>query len=294
LTIALPKSQSKMVARGSTAARTDARGMSWLGEQVGRVTHNMIWRTRFLSTWARRMLGLTEARKFNSAQVAEGMTFVLPGIESESIFTYGICDGLVSGGLRGAVRVFNWGLPFPGGYLGNLTRLDRNRRRGADLAREIIEYQDRFPGRPVHVVAHSGGCGVALFAVEALPEDRAVDSVVLLAAAISPTYDLRRALSRVRRGVLNSHSGRDWFILGLGTRFFGTTDRQFCDAAGLKGFAKPENMDAAGHKLYDEKLTQISWCEDLVAYNHWGGHITSASEEYLENRITPWINNRES
>ncbi len=185
--------------------------------------------------------------------------------------------------------MFNWGLPFPGGYLANLTRLDRNRRRAADLARQIVTYQDRYPGRPVHVVAHSGGCGVAVFAVEALPEGRSIDSLVLLAPAISPTYDLCSVLRRTRRGVLNSYSGRDWCVLGLGTRFFGTTDRRFCDAAGLKGFRPPESSDAGGRALYAEKLTQIAWREELVECSHWGGHITSASEDFLARKITPWM-----
>ncbi len=79
--------------------------MGWLRQQAGRVIHNLIWRTRFIAVWASRMLGLTEPRKFNAAAVAAGMTFVLPGIESESVFTYGICDGLVQGGLRGGAGV---------------------------------------------------------------------------------------------------------------------------------------------------------------------------------------------
>ena len=59
------------------------------------------------------MLGLAERRKFHPDAIATGLTLVLPGIESESIMTYGICDGLVDGGIAGAVKVFDWGLPFP-------------------------------------------------------------------------------------------------------------------------------------------------------------------------------------
>jgi pimeloyl-ACP methyl ester carboxylesterase len=201
-----------------------------------------------------------------------------------------MCDGLYEGGLAGAIRVFNWGLPFPGGYLSNLTRIDRNRRRAADIAVEICSYQDRYPGRPVHLVAQSGGAGLAVFAAEALPEERQIESVVLLGAAVSPTYNLSKALRRIRKGLLNSYSCRDSVVLGLGTRIFGTTDRQFTVAAGCVGFQTPETLSEEEQSLYAEKLKQIAWCEELAdSANHWGGHLSSGGEVYLARHIAPWM-----
>src|SRR6185295_5737788 len=99
-----------------------------------------ILRVQFFSLWVRRGLGILQPRTLDAALLRDGLTLVLPGIESESIYTYGMCDGLHEGGLPGAIRVFNWGLPFPGGYLANLTRIDRNRRRAVDVAGEICAY----------------------------------------------------------------------------------------------------------------------------------------------------------
>ena len=191
-------------------------------------------------------------------------------------------DGLVVGGVNGAMRLYDWGMPFPGGFLANLTRVDRNRKRAAELACQIMAYQDCYPGRPVHLLAQSGGAGIAVWAAEALPADHMIDGIVILGGALSPQYDLRKALARCRKGILNSHSHKDWLILGWGTRIFGTTDRQFCDACGRVGFQVPQNISTEDRKLY-RKLHQIPWTPDMGdTCSHWGGHLTRAAcEEYL-------------
>ena len=132
-------------------------------------------RVKFAELWITRGLGIRRARTLDPALLNDGLTLVLPGIESESVFTYGLCAmGLHEGGVKGAIRVFNWGLPFPGVSVG-LTRVDRTRRRAHDVAARVVAYQDQYPGRPVYLVAQSGGAGVAVFAAEELPEGRMVE-----------------------------------------------------------------------------------------------------------------------
>ncbi len=267
------------------------RRQSWLLSYMGRIRMTMTWRLRFINNWVSRAMGMVEPRTFSEADVAEGMTFVLPGIEAESVFTYGICDGLVNGGLRGAVRVFNWGLPFPGGYLANLTRIDRNRKRAADLSAKIVAYQDQYPGRPVWLVAHSGGVGVAVFAAESLPDNRKIEGLILLSGALTPTYDLRKALSKTHRGIVNSYSCKDELVLRWGTSMFGTTDRNFCPACGYAGFSVPDDLPAEDQSLYG-KLTQIAWQKEMAdTCRHWGGHISSANSEFIARHITPRMMN---
>jgi hypothetical protein len=247
-------------------------------------------RVRFAQIFVARGLGIIQPRTLDPALLEKGLTLVLPGIEAESVFTYGMCDGLHEGGVEGAIRVFNWGLPFPGGYLANLTRVDRNRRRARDIAAEIVRYQAAYPGRPVHLVAQSGGAGVAVFAVEALPEGVMVDGVVLLGGALSPTYNLAKALGKTRKGILNSHSCRDSVILNWGTRLFGTTDRRFVRAAGCLGFEVPAGATAGERALYEEKLVQLAWREEMAeSCHHWGGHISSGGERFLARHIAPWV-----
>jgi hypothetical protein len=187
--------------------------------------------------------------------------------------------------MAGAIAVHNWGLPFPGGYLANLAHLERNRRQARQVAQRIVGYQRQYPGRPTHIVAHSGGVGIAVFAVEELPANHQVDSLVLLSGALSPTYDLRRALGRTRMGILNSYSPRDRLILKWGTTLFGTTDRVHGPACGFAGFVTPP-----GAAREYARLTQIGWEETMAREcSHGGGHITSACEEYLARYICPWL-----
>jgi pimeloyl-ACP methyl ester carboxylesterase len=252
--------------------------------------HVLSVRGAFVALWIRRGLGLVPPRPVDPALLDRGLTLVLPGIESESVFTHGMCDGLQAGGLPGAIGVFNWGLPFPQGYLANLTWIDRNRRRAGNLAREICGYQDAFPGRPVHLVAQSGGAGVAVFAVEALPANRQIESLVLLGAALSPTYNLSRALGKVRRGILNSYSARDTFVLGWGTRVFGTTDRQFTRAAGCTGFQTPAQLTPEEERLYAAKLVQMPWTPEMAeSGRHYGGHTSCGSATHVAECIAPWM-----
>jgi pimeloyl-ACP methyl ester carboxylesterase len=253
------------------------------------IATNVRRRMELVSFWLRRGLGLAQPRTLDTALLQDGLTLVLPGIEAESVWTYGMCDGLCDGGVKGQIRVFNWGLPFPGGYLANLTRVDRARRRAHDIAQAIVSYQDAFPGRPVHLVAQSGGAGPAVYAAEVLPEGRRVDGIVLLGGALSPTYNIARALRKSRKGLLNSYSCKDG-ILNWGTRIFGTCDRLYTKACGCVGFARPANLTPEEARLYDEKLEQLAWCPDWAdSCHHWGGHLASGSETFLAKRIAPWV-----
>ncbi len=281
-----------IVLPNSTIIRTPSRGRV-AGNRLMRLTHelgsNAHWRWKFASLWVRRALGIHKIRAVRQGKLDDGLTFVLSGIEGTSKFAKGMGDGLVVGGVPGVMQLYDWGMPFPGGFLGNLTRVDRNRKRAADLARAIVAYQDSYPGRPVHLLAQSGGAGIAVWATESLPAGRMIEGIIILGGALSPQYDLRKALVRCRKGILNSHSHKDWLVLGMGTRLFGTTDRQFCDACGRVGFEVPENLSAADEELY-AKLHQIPWTPDLGdTCSHWGGHLTSACEEYLVSHIAPWV-----
>ena len=46
--------------------------------------------------------------------------------------------------------------------------LSRNRQQATLLAERIRQYQRQYPDRPVHLVAHSGGAGIAAMAMERL------------------------------------------------------------------------------------------------------------------------------
>ena len=122
------------------------------------------------------------------------------------------------------VRIVPWGHGF-GRWHADLTNAANHVEKGAALAAEVAEFQARRPGAPVFLVGKSGGTGMVVRALERLPEDT-VEAAVLLAPALSPGYDLTRALRAVRREMVVFWSPMDVFVLGLGTRIFGTIDRR--------------------------------------------------------------------
>ncbi len=223
----------------------------------------------------------------NTAELEHGLTLILPGIEAAGPFAQAMVDGLF-GAVPGAVRIFYWGLAFPEGYIPNLMWLRRNRAKAAELAQIIQNYQDQYPGRPLHVVANSGGAGPAIFAVELLPLNRSIDGLVFLGGAVSSTYDLRPALRRLRKGIYNFYSHRDWIVLGIGTCLFGTSDRKPHVSCGFVGFKRPANL-CDTENLY-AKVHQDIWKPALVDdCNHWGTHGFSASTQYIRRYVAPWI-----
>jgi hypothetical protein len=158
------------------------------------------------------------------------------------------------------------------------------REQGRRLAERVCALKRECPGRAVYVAAHSAGCAVALAAAESLPPG-VLDRLLLLAPAVSATYDLRPSLAATTRGVDVFFSHRDWAALGVGTRLLGTSDRCWGPAAGRVGFwpAPTTPGDAA---LY-AKLHQHAWdpCVSWAGNN--GGHYGTYQPAFLRAYVLP-------
>jgi pimeloyl-ACP methyl ester carboxylesterase len=220
---------------------------------------------------------------------AQGVVFILPGIEGRSLLNYNIGMGLSDGGIASAIEVYDWTAPVPGAFLYNLGAVERNRKVASRLAEQIQEYRAEHPGRPVHLIAHSGGAGVAVFTLEALPEEEPIDVAILLAPALSPEYNLTEALRRTRRGIVNFYSPYDVSFLTTGTTVFGATDREHGPAAGAVGFRYPLDLSGPGRALYDGRLRQVRWDPRLRRFGADGSHVGWASRtfsrKYLANLV---------
>ncbi len=215
---------------------------------------------------------LTEDRLNN------GLVIILPGIEGHSRLNENIRGGLVAGGVYRAMPIHPWGRPVP--LVGPLiTQVDflGNRLAGIGIAKIVTDYQDKYPDRPVYIVGHSGGGGVAVFAAEAMPEGRQIDGLVLLSASISSAYDLKKALSHCRNGIVNFYNKGDAGLLGVGTIVVGTVDGTHGPSAGLIGF---DSFDKPGYEgLYQVKMVGVS--ED--------SHTTSTQAGFVASFVTPWV-----
>jgi pimeloyl-ACP methyl ester carboxylesterase len=233
--------------------------------------------------------GCSVADLATSDRYAAGLVVVLPGIEGRSIYNTNIARGLGDGYVDSAIEIFDWGVDAPGGFLVNLTALERNRHQGERLAERIIRYQDAFPGRPVHVIGHSGGAGIALLALECLPEDRSITAAYLLAAAVSPDYDLAESLKRTDLGIWNFYSSKDVGFLGWGTSMFGTIDRSHTRAAGAVGFRLPPGLSEDGLELYETKLHDVPYNRRMARAGCDGSHLGWARHEFAKKWLAAMI-----
>ncbi|WP_422928237.1 serine aminopeptidase domain-containing protein [Singulisphaera sp. PoT] len=232
----------------------------------------------------RRVYGEPPDLSFNGK--GEGLVLVADGVGGLDLCGTGL--RYVMGALRLPmdVRVVNWGHGF-GRWHADLTNVKNRDRRAKEIVEAVIAYRAEHPGRPVFLVGKSGGTGLVVKALEHLPED-AVEAVVLLAPALSPRYDLSRALLAVRRDVTVFWSPLDVVVLGLGTSLFGTIDRRRSVSAGMVGFRIPKGLDEAGRARY-AKLRQVRWRPRMASTGYLGGHVGPDSPAFLKKYVVPLL-----
>ncbi len=225
-----------------------------------------------------------------------GLVLILPGIEGRSFLNVSILNGLVDGGLPHALEVFDWTTGNKFFTLYHLRALRRNLTVAQRLAERIVKYQHEYPGRPVWIVGHSGGGAMALLTANALPENHRLTGLILLAAAISPRFDISPILSKVERGIWNFSSWLDCVFVGIGTTIFGTVDGQHTPAAGMLGFHQtsnssdpaqtPESPNAAA-------LIQVSYHLRMIAAFNLGGHFGCVNRVFIAENIAPLISDNQ-
>jgi hypothetical protein len=211
----------------------------------------------------------------------------LPGVSGTSIIDHTLRDGLVRAGFDGPFEFFDWTCRDPG--IPALHNRARNLEQAKILAEKITKQFREYPDQPIYLTCHSGGSGPAVWALEALPEDVNIECFVLLAPALSPGYDLSKAMSRVRGKVYCFYSEADDMILGTGTRLMGTIDGVRCDAAGRVGFNKPVGVDEAQYAKLVQKPYERAW----TRYGHLGGHIGVMQTAFAQAVIGPLMLGRE-
>ena len=231
----------------------------------------------------------TSNQKFlTDERLANGLVIILPGIEGESRLNRNIRQGMVSAGVYRGMPIYSWGRPIPlaGMFLNQVDFLG-NRLAGIGIAKMVTDYQDSHPGRPVYLVGHSGGGGVAVFAAEAMPQDRQLDGLILLSASISSPYNLSKALSRCRNGIVNFYNKEDAMLLGLGTTVVGNVDGGHGPSAGLVGFAKPGPKDSDEKRFAYTKLFQVQLTPTMAG--HGDPHSAVTRTSFVAAHVAPWV-----
>jgi len=179
--------------------------------------------------------------------------------------------------------LFDWHHGLRGVLLTDLMGFKKNRLAACRLARKLGAMHRAYPHRKINIIAHSGGCGMAAFTLERIKHKDIVDTLILLAPALSPRYNLAPTLARVRR-CYATFSKRDVFFLSIGTRLFGTMDRIYTRSAGLIGFYRPVDATPDTDQAY-QKLRQIRWDHLLKAQGHAGGHADWIIPRFLKQHV---------
>jgi pimeloyl-ACP methyl ester carboxylesterase len=206
----------------------------------------------------------------------------LPGIGGKRSIDRSLVGGLSEGGIDAEVEIYDWTCDDPG--LDALLARERNDGQ-AQVVADMIERQARAdPHRPIYLTGHSGGAGIAVWALEKLPDDVRIDSLMLLAPALSPEYDLSTALAHVRGHCYVLFSEHDP-VLGLGTRLFGTIDGVKTEAAGRVGFARPAGADEEQYK----KLVPIAYDPAWVRLRNIGDHIGPMMRPFARQILAPLL-----
>ncbi len=175
--------------------------------------------------------------------------------------------------------MYDWQTPIVGEIWTDLTWHRRNRVMGAKLARRLLQMHRDNPGRPIHVFAYSGGASVGVFACESLRGRKVVNTLLLVAPALSPGFDLTPALRAVDRCKILV-SPRDSVVLGLGTRLLGTSDRVHGQSAGMVGFQGMGDLPRGSKSDYD-RCWQIRWNASLRGDGNYGGHAGWIATPFL-------------
>ncbi len=232
-----------------------------------------------LALWAQQTPAPVEAEP--------GLVIIVEGIGGLDVMGKSAQYSLKQAKLPHDVHRFVW-THGKGKFLTDLQDTQHVLKKADELARFIREYRAKHPNRRIYIVAKSGGTGLALFALRDLPASM-VDRVILLSAAVAPSFDLRHALRATRGEIVSFHSRNDRMILSWGTSTFGTIDRFYGESAGLKGFVIPPNLNEADRTLY-RRLIQVPYTSRMLREGvSNGSHTATSLPWFISSEVVPWL-----
>ena len=220
-----------------------------------------------------------------------GRTYFVGGAGSigNVVGTFDVPRGLRAAKYRGSIETFGWQSVIGGTLRDQLDR-SRNEGEGRRLARRIQAYWKKYPGRRVNVIALSAGTGIAAWALEALPVQRRIGTVVFLGSSLSREYDLSSALARIDGHLYSFHSPDDP-MLKFGLALTGPVDRPAGGAgvAGLSGFELPPGASESVQALYSRRLRNRPYKAEYAEYGYYGLHADSTSPGFIKAVIAPLL-----
>jgi pimeloyl-ACP methyl ester carboxylesterase len=220
-----------------------------------------------------------------SAASAQTHTYVLHlnGIGGKMAIDQMLVQGLSQGGVDADYRIYDW-TENEAGMLA-LTDVKLHERESAKVATIIGDYRQAHPDDRIILTTHSAGAGIAAWALEQLPPGVSIDTWVMLAPALSPKFDLSKALAHVKGKAYAFTSMNDVIVLGAGTRLMGTVDRVKTDAAGRVGFTEPASADDAQY----QKLIGVPYDSAWMRFDNFGEHIGPMMRPFAKHVLAPTL-----
>lgn len=206
-----------------------------------------------------------------------------PGVAGDGPWFSTLRDGLRRGGIDRPIVSIHWGAP-PPLFMFNYTDASIHNSAEQQMADTILAARKDDPNRQIDLIGHSAGCGVILGALRKLPADVHVRTVILLAASVSPKYDLQPSLDHVDDVIHVFFSDRDTVFLKWRDSHFGTYDNIKTPAAGYAGF-DVSRLDPAHRAKVVEHPYESQWKE--LGNN--GGHVGATSSAFAAHVITPLL-----
>jgi pimeloyl-ACP methyl ester carboxylesterase len=226
--------------------------------------------------------------KLSASQLDKGYTLVLPGVLGHAPWDNNLAAGLADAGVPGAIEVYDWTHgPLLWGY--NVLSNDHQRKQGDKVAAKIIDYQKRYPGRPVHLVGHSGGAWTAICALETMPPEARITKAVLLAPGMPMNYDLRKAMSHTTAGIHNFYSPYDMLLSAMFVPTQVAHAHTNVAAAGAFGFETPPMVQGAERQWYERSLKQHPFEAEMFEDGNLGDHFGWTHPTFVAQWVAPVI-----
>ena len=161
----------------------------------------------------------------------------LNGIGGERLIDHTLVGSLRDGGFNAEFELYDWTT----GQIGIEALTDVQKHRARPTSSPTSSSRPTRPTRigPIPAVRAHAGAGIGCWALELLPEDVRVENWFMFAPALSPDYDLSKALKHVHGKAYVFSSTLDAAVLDAGTTLFGTVDGVKGEAAGLADSVSP-------------------------------------------------------
>lgn len=208
-----------------------------------------------------------------------GKIFYVDGAGNWGAFgSRGLPDGLREAGYKGSLETYIWTVSF--NPLIDQLAVGNAKLRGALLSRKIADYIRKYPDNEVNVISLSAGTGVAIWAIEGLPDDAHIHHLFLLGSSVSNDYDIRPALSHIDGKVFVYYSPLDQVLASV--EVVGTIDgKRGVKSVGQVGLKVPPGAEG--------RVVNTGWSREWLDLGWTGAHADTTNKKFVQYELSKYL-----